>query len=66
MSFPAPAHPACVDDCACEACARLDLEFPGEGRQLAFPADFGGLLMAHVYAQDDPRAWDAAERSCLA
>ncbi len=23
--------------CSCAECAELDLEFPGEGRQLAFP-----------------------------
>ena len=41
---PCPAHPIPRDHwadrpirpCTCEACAELDLQFPGGGRQLAF------------------------------
>jgi len=52
--------PDCPDLCLCDECARLDLDYPGEGRQLALDPQ---LLQA--VDGDRATAWlvaaDAAE-----
>lgn len=34
--------------CSCAECARLDIAFPGEGRQLVLPLDGGAPLTVHA------------------